>query len=364
MAQRAKLVIGEETRPEEARCLPQRAAQHGSFAAVTMSTQLRWGNGYPRTQVDKNVNKEQQETDKNMNAMYKARIAARSSRVQRSASAAAGGSRWPEPVVCSCCGPSHMSRDTAAEARARALRVGCSAAAAAWRHASLPSLSSLPLSLLTAVPVPLSLLQVISARAPRVDMLSLVFNKHCFAQTVENFFTLAFLVQKGVVRLSKRGSAGAAGASGGGSPALGANEGVDVELLKGGEAGAGKNLDQFIVPIDFAWWDARRRKWGAEPLMKHRAPIAVRVAFCRGREEEGQHALGQRLALRAAGGEKRVLLHRVTVRVLTCRTGPQDAELYAERDAKRRHTTDDEARREAAAHCSSSADSLAEPMLL
>jgi hypothetical protein len=105
----------------------------------------------------------------------------------------------------------------------------------------------------------MSMLKVLK-RNGRVGALQLVFNRSCFAQTVENIFTLSFLVKEGTVKLG-RGEGG----------------GITAEACKRAEPEhfASKQAEtlQFVLRLDVADWEAAKGRMPLEPLIPHRAAI-------------------------------------------------------------------------------------------
>ncbi len=93
-----------------------------------------------------------------------------------------------------------------------------------------------------------------------VDAFELVYNGASFAQTVENIFTLSFLVKDGLVRLSK-----------------GQRGGVVAQLASRPEpadfASRSAEVMQFVLRLGVADWDAARERMPLEPRIPHRARI-------------------------------------------------------------------------------------------
>jgi len=94
--------------------------------------------------------------------------------------------------------------------------------------------------------------------------LRLVFNAASYAQTVENIFTLSFLVKDCFVKLS-RGPRG----KGVKVSALGKSE---KEPSKEDYASGAAASTQFVLRLDQADWEAAKARLPVQPLMPHREP--------------------------------------------------------------------------------------------
>ena len=159
--------------------------------------------------------------------------------------------------------------------------------------------------------------RVLRAHPGGVDAFTLCYNGGCFAQTVENLFTLSFLVKDGRVEL-KRGPGDR------GVLVTMADEQPVAEDFRSGRAAA----MQFVFRLDVADWEAARPRMPKQPLMPHREPHSEAQAakhprapaLPSGREERaagaaddttpddilaGNKSSGGRKAAPRAGGKKR-----------------------------------------------------------
>ena len=103
--------------------------------------------------------------------------------------------------------------------------------------------------------------RVLRAHPGGVDAFTLCYNGACFAQTVENLFTLSFLVKDGRVEL-KRGPGDR------GVLVSMAEDQPVAEDFRSGRAAA----MQFVFRLDVADWEAARPRMPKQPLMPHREP--------------------------------------------------------------------------------------------
>lgn len=110
--------------------------------------------------------------------------------------------------------------------------------------------------------------RVLRAHPGGVDALALCYNGGCFAQTVENLFTLSFLVKDGRVELKR------APGDRGVLVTLAADQPV-AEDFRSGKAAA----MQFVFRLDVADWEAARGRMPQQPLMPHREPHAETQAM-------------------------------------------------------------------------------------
>ena len=121
--------------------------------------------------------------------------------------------------------------------------------------------------------------RVVRAHAGGVDAFTLCYNGASFAQTVENLFTLSFLVKDGRVEL-KRGPGDR------GVLVTMADDQPVAEDFRSGRAAA----MQFVFRLDVADWEAARPRMPKQPLMPHREPYseaqAARQAGRQPREPE------------------------------------------------------------------------------
>ena len=103
--------------------------------------------------------------------------------------------------------------------------------------------------------------RVLRAHPGGLDAFTLCYNGACFAQTVENLFTLSFLVKDGHVEL-KRGPGDR------GVLVTLAHDQPVAEDFRSGRAAA----MQFIFRLDVADWEAARPRMPKQPLIPHREP--------------------------------------------------------------------------------------------
>ena len=115
-----------------------------------------------------------------------------------------------------------------------------------------------------------------------VDAMELVYNGESFAQTVENLFTLSFMVKDGLVKLT-RGARG---------------ESVQAQLVErptaGDFASRAAEASQFMLRFTFADWQAAQARMPREPRISTRPNIQEQqrnaaAAAAVAEPEEGGH---------------------------------------------------------------------------
>lgn len=101
-----------------------------------------------------------------------------------------------------------------------------------------------------------------------VDAFAFVYNGRCFAQTVENVFTLSFLVKDGLARLTRPPGGG------GGGVLVSASARPSSEEFSRGEA----QLLQFVLRLDAADWAAAAGRMPPQPYIAHREALPAAKA--------------------------------------------------------------------------------------